>query len=113
MIKVDTELKRIQQYSKQRNHLEDSSIMNEEELLMEQEYIIRMEIEDEDLTKDIVRETIKVDGDKSIQYFISKIVGAVNREYVMVVELDDIESYYNHQLSGEENKSVFLENSDR
>ena len=113
MIKVDTELKRIQQYSKQRNHLEDSSIMNEEELLMEQEYIIRMEIEDEDLTKDIVRETIKVDGDKSIQYFISKIVGVVNREYVMVVELDDIESYYNHQLSGEENKSVFHENSDR
>ena len=66
MIKVDTdtELNKIQQYSKQRNHLEDSSIMNEEELLMEQEYTIRMEIEDEDLTKDIVRETIKIDGDK-------------------------------------------------
>lgn len=87
MIKVDTdtELNKIQQYSKQRNHLEDSSIMNEEELLMEQEYTIRMEIEDEDLTKDIVRETIKIDGDKSIQYFISRIVGTVNREYVLVV----------------------------
>lgn len=58
--------------------------MKEEEFSKEQEETIREEIEDVQLTKDVVRETIKIENEDSIKYFTTEILKIVNQQYIMV-----------------------------
>ena len=58
--------------------------MKEEEFSKEQEETIREEIEDVQLTKDVVRETIKIENEESIKYFTTEILKIVNQQYIMV-----------------------------
>lgn len=58
--------------------------MKQEEFSKEQEETIREEIEDVQLTKDVVRETIKIENEDSIKYFTTEILKIVNQQYIMV-----------------------------
>ena len=58
--------------------------MKEEEFSKEQEETIREEIEDVQITKDVVRETIKIENEDSIKYFTTEILKIVNQQYIMV-----------------------------
>ena len=61
-----------------------NEVMKEEEFSKEQEETIREEIEDVQLTKDVVRETIKIENEDSIKYFTTEILKIVNQQYIMV-----------------------------
>lgn len=61
-----------------------NEVMKQEEFSKEQEETIREEIEDVQLTKDVVRETIKIENEDSIKYFTTEILKIVNQQYIMV-----------------------------